>query len=104
MKVIRIPITGDGADTLYDQINREYRKHHISISIHNDHIQMVIYSGLDECDIEYDEEIAYISVTGGGMVVVSIMGGCWKEAYEIIILIFQLIQKLEEENNYGNQG
>lgn len=103
MKVIRIPITGDGADTLYDQINREYRKHHISISIHNDHIQMVIYSDLDECDIEYDEEIAYISVTGG-MIVVNIMGGCWKEAYEIIILIFQLIQKLEEENNYGNQG
>lgn len=97
MMVMNIPLTEEGADTLYNQIKCEYGVHNMSISIFASHIQMVIYDDMERDNIKYDELRGYITITQSDFVSMSAVldgGVC---ALEIMKLILELIIKLEED-------
>lgn len=94
MMVMNIPLTEEGADTLYNQIKCEYKVHNMMILIFDAHIQLVIYDDM-ECDnIKYDEVRGYIAITQPDFVSMCAVldgGVC---ALEIMKLILELIIKL----------
>ena len=67
MMVMNIPLTEEGADTLYNQIKCEYKVHNMSILIFGGHIQLAIYDDMERNNINYDGVIANIAITQSGL-------------------------------------
>lgn len=95
--VMNIPLTEEGADTLYNQINCVYKVYNMSISIYDSHIQMVIYDDMELDNINYDEVNGNITISQSGFKLMSAAPNSGVLALEIMKLILELIIKLEED-------
>lgn len=95
--VMNIPLSEEGADTLYNQIKCEYMRYNMSISVFESHIQMVIYDDTELDNIKYDEVRANIAITQSGFVSMCAVLDWGVCALEIMKLILELIIKLEED-------
>lgn len=95
--VMNIPLTEEGADTLYNQIKCEYKVHNMSISIYDSHIQMVIYDGMELDNINYGEVNGNITILQSGVKLMYASPNSGVLALEIMRLTLDLIIKLEED-------
>ena len=95
--VMNIPLSEEGADMLYDSINREYKVHAINISIYDSHIQIIICDGMEYDNISMMKKMGGITITQSGLVLMCANTDSAVCALEIMKLILELIIKLEED-------